>query len=74
MYSILTNLVLVVETVIEAPGTGKSGCDVAIQNGASAILAHQIRITEILSWDRKSYLTHAILPKLSREGYIHWLY
>ena len=26
-----------------------------------AILAHGIRISEILSWDRKSYLTHAIL-------------
>ena len=38
------------------------------------ILGHQIRISEILPWDRKSYLTHAILPRLSREGYIHWLY
>ena len=38
------------------------------------ILAHRIRISEILPWDRKSYLTHAILPRLSREGYIHWLY
>ena len=32
-------------------------------------LAHQIRISEILSWDRKSYLTHVILTRLSREGY-----
>ena len=32
------------------------------------ILAHQIRISDILSWDRKSYLTHVILPRLSREG------
>ena len=32
-----------------------------------------IPISEILPWDRKSYLTHAILPMLSREGYIHWL-
>ena len=31
-------------------------------------------ISEILPWDRKSYLTQAILPRLSREGYIHWLY
>ena len=38
------------------------------------ILAHRIRISEIIPWDRKSYLTHAILPRLSREGYIHWLY
>ena len=37
-------------------------------------LAHRIRISEILPWDRKSYLTHAILPRLLREGYIHWLY
>ena len=29
------------------------------------ILAHPIRISEILPWDRKSYLTHAILPRTS---------
>ena len=39
-----------------------------------SILAHRIRISEILPWDRKSYLTQAILPRLSREGYIHWLH
>ena len=27
-----------------------------------------IETTEILPWVRKSYLTHAILPRLSREG------
>ena len=27
------------------------------------ILAHRIRISEILPWDRKSYLTHSILPR-----------
>ena len=32
------------------------------------ILAHQIRISEILPWDRKSYLTQSVLPRLSREG------
>ena len=37
-------------------------------------LAHRIRISEILAWDRKPYLTQAILPRLSREGYIYWLY
>ena len=37
-------------------------------------LANRIRISEILLWDRKSYLTHAILPRLSREGYVYWLY
>ena len=31
------------------------------------LLAHQIRISEILPWDRNSYLTHVILPRLSRE-------
>ena len=36
----------------------------------NAILAHPIRTSEILPWDRKSYLTHAILPRLSREGCI----
>ena len=35
---------------------------------------HQIRKSEIFPWDGNSYLTHAILPMLSREGYIHWLY
>ena len=38
------------------------------------ILAHRIGISEILLWVRKSYLTHAILLRLSLEGYIHWLY
>ena len=28
----------------------------------------------ILPWDRKSFLTQAISPRLSREGFIHWLY
>ena len=37
-------------------------------------LAHRIWISEILPWDRKFYLTLIILPRLSREGYIHWLY
>ena len=37
-------------------------------------LAHRIRISEILPWDRKYYPTHAILPRLSSEGYIHRLY
>ena len=31
------------------------------------ILAHQIRISETLPWDRKSYLTHAILPRTSNN-------
>ena len=31
-------------------------------------LAHWIGVSEILPWDRKSYLTHAILLRLSREG------
>ena len=29
------------------------------------VLAHRIRISEILPWDRKSYLTHVILPRAS---------
>ena len=33
-------------------------------------VVHWIRISEILPRDGKSYLTHAILPRLSREGYI----
>ena len=39
-----------------------------------SILADWIGISEILPWDRKSYLTHPILPRLSGEGYMHWLY
>ena len=35
------------------------------------ILAHRIRISEILPWDRKSYLTHAILPRTS-SNVIMW--
>ena len=41
---------------------------------SGSFLANRIRISEILLWDRSSYLTHAILPRLSHEGYIHWLY
>ena len=32
------------------------------------ILAHRIGTSEIIPWARKSYLTHAILPRLSRES------
>ena len=35
-------------------------------------LAHRIRISEILPWDGKSYLTHAILPRLPCEGFINY--
>ena len=31
------------------------------------ILAHQIRTSEILPYDSKSYLSHIILPRLPRE-------
>ena len=31
------------------------------------ILAYRIRISEILPWDRKSYPTHAILPRTSNN-------
>ena len=43
-------------------------------NQADIFLAHHLGICKILPWDRKSYLTHAILLRLLREGYIHWLY
>ena len=36
-------------------------------------LAYRIGISEILTWDRKSYLTHVILPRFSREA-VHWLF
>ena len=38
------------------------------------ILVHRLRISEVLPCDRKYYLASAILPRLSREGYIHWLH
>ena len=38
------------------------------------ILTHRLRISEILPWDRKSYLTLASLPRLSCEGFMHRLY
>ena len=40
----------------------------------SGFLAHQLGISEILPWAGKFYLTHAILPRLSGEGFIHLLY
>ena len=36
----------------------------------SYILAHRIRIPKVLRWDRKSYLTHAILPRTSSNAII----
>ena len=58
------------------PSSGKElGYYVPMYMGTNdSILAHRIRISDILPWDRKSYLTHAILPRLSREGYLYWLY
>ena len=41
---------------------------------AFLLLAHGIRVSEILPLDKKLYLTHAVLLRLSREDYIHWLY
>ena len=41
---------------------------IAIFNTRTIVLAHRIKISDILSWDRKSYFTHVILPMLSREG------
>ena len=32
------------------------------------IIAHRIGTSKILPWDRNSYLTHVILPRLSCEG------
>ena len=53
---------------------GKLACPIRSSVASSDVLTHRIRISEILPWDRKSYLTHAILPRLSRDGYIHWLF
>ena len=38
------------------------------------ILAHRIKTSEILPGDRKSYITHVILPRLSRENYSKHMY
>ena len=32
------------------------------------ILAHRLRISELLPWDRKFYLTHAILSRTSSNA------
>ena len=48
--------------------------DIKRQTTQKLFLGHRIRISEILPWDIKSYLTHTILNRLSCEGYIHWLY
>ena len=40
--------------------------------GEYRILAHRIRISDILSWDRKSYVIHVILPGHVRA--VHWFY
>ena len=40
----------------------------------NSFLTHRIRISEILQWDRKSYLIHAFLPRLSHERFVYWLY
>ena len=39
-----------------------------MQDKDYSFLAYGIRIFDILSLDRKSYHTHVILPRLSREG------
>ena len=31
-------------------------------------LAHRVRISAVLPWDRKFYLTHVMVPRLSCEG------
>ena len=55
--------------------TSDKYCDMPkTQNTEQTILAHRIKISEILHWDKTSYLTHAILPRLSREGYLHCMY
>ena len=48
----------------------RSECDAMFFNWLAAciitaVLRNQIKISEILPWDGKSYLTHAILPRTS---------
>ena len=43
----------------------------AVIKNITLFLEHGIRISEIIRWDRKSYLTQGIYTRLSREGYIH---
>ena len=45
----------------------KCGSLLASFRSRSSFLANRKRISEILPWDRKSYLTQAILPRLSRD-------
>ena len=39
-------------------------------DGVKIFLAHPIRKSEILHWDRKSYLTNAILPRTSSNVFM----
>ena len=48
-------------------GGGRGGEGGGGEGGRFGFLAHRIRIFEILLWDRKFYLTYAILPRLSRK-------
>ena len=50
--------------------------EISIRYARKYFLAHRIRkdLSDILLWYRKSYLTHAILPRLSHEGFINWLF
>ena len=43
-------------------------CICCLKATESDFLAHQLRISDILSWVRNSYLTNVILLRLSHEG------
>ena len=45
---------------------GKVDCKIV--TGGKGFLAHRIRISEILTWNRKSYVTNVILPRPACEG------
>ena len=48
--------------------TGNDPNKLLVFKFGNAFLALRIRMSDILSWDRKSYLTHVILSRLSGEG------
>ena len=60
---------------IDASKSSLIGCVISSYHGRknAVILAHGRRISEILPWDRESYLTHDILPRMS-SNVIMWYY
>ena len=51
------------------PSGSMFACDAKQRSCGRIFLAHRIRMSEIVLWDRNSYPTHVILHRLSREAF-----